>query len=485
MPGMEERNVANEGGKVKAADDECIRGVDKNHTNFKAMAIACGLSLCITVDILQYSMPLAFLPSVLEDRGHSPLKIATAIGVYYWTGFAGGALLTSYQIWCLVTGTKHEGVTTVATTRRWIVYLILCLGVGSVTLACQAYHPHWSTHTTCRFLQGFAGAFIFFYAFLLSVELFTGSQQIFAMTAASTALNIAEVLGSSLGASLYHYHGQRTVFWFLGAASVVNMALLGGVMSMIKEDPEATPPPAPAEDAVLTNGWKRLRDVLKSKRLGCAVVLITTSALIKGSVEEILPFHADHRWGMDPMEIGKLFFITAITYIVAAAVAGRMWENLGNYRMLFSSFWLAVLGMTSYGLFLIASYHKTVNTLYVGLGLYGICLGMTHTPAALLLADAVDHEEGKAKDAVNGIWNTMWEAGGSIGFLLGGLLAEDYPSQIALMAAYAIICLCCAGLMLAISNWPDEKDSAFHKAVAKAASYCTMEGSSASKNPSN
>jgi len=75
---------------------------------------------------------------------------------------------------------------------------------------------------------------------------------------------------------------------------------------------------------------------------------------------------------------------------------------------------------------------------------------------------------------VNGIWNTMWEAGGSVGFLLGGLLAEDYPSQIALMAAYTICCLVCAGLMIAISNWPEEKDG-FRKAIAKAASYCTLD----------
>jgi len=481
MPGAKdaaEENEVTEGStSQKPAGAAAVKGVHKNHSKLRCVAIASGLSLCITVDILQYSMPLAFLPSVLEDRGHSPLKIATAIGVYYWTGFAGGAIITGYQIWCLVSGSKHDGVTTVSMVRRWIVYLILGLAVGSVTLCCQAYHPHWATHTACRFLQGFAGAFIFFYAFLLSVELFSGSQQIFAMTAASTALNIAEVLGSSLGASLYHYHGQRTVFWFLGGASVLNQVLLVGVCLMLKEsdEPEEIKPSASA----VQGGWSRLRAVLRSKRLGCAVVLIVMAAVIKGSVEEILPFHADHRWGFGPMMIGKLFFITAVTYILAAVVVGRIWDSLHRYRVLFAAFWLAVLGMTSYSLFLIASYHKTINALYLGLALYGVCLGLTHTPAALLLADAVEHEEGKAKDAVNGIWNTMWEAGGSVGFLLGGLLAEDYPSQIALMAAYTICCLVCAGLMVAISSWPEEKDG-FRKALAKAASYCTLDKADAS-----
>ena len=38
----------------------------------KCIFMVTGLSLCITVDILQYSMPLAFLPSVLEDRPSRP-----------------------------------------------------------------------------------------------------------------------------------------------------------------------------------------------------------------------------------------------------------------------------------------------------------------------------------------------------------------------------------------------------------------------------
>merc|ERR1719221_921978 len=110
--------------------------------------------------------------------------------------------------------------------------------------------------------------------------------------------------------------------------------------------------------------------------------------------------------------------------------------------------------MTSYTLFLIASYHKTINALYMGLVMYGICLGLTHTPSALLLADAIEHEEGKAKDAVNGIWNTMWEAGGSLGFLLGGLLAHNYEHQLELMVAYALCCLGTACCMLAIHHFP-------------------------------
>merc|ERR1719253_1378655 len=83
-------------------EGEPIEYINREHTPCQYVFIALGLALCIFVDIFQYSMPLAFLPSVLEDRGHSPMKIATAIGVYYWTGFLGGLVITSYQIWRLL-----------------------------------------------------------------------------------------------------------------------------------------------------------------------------------------------------------------------------------------------------------------------------------------------------------------------------------------------------------------------------------------------
>merc|ERR1740116_835422 len=101
--------------------------------------------------------------------------------------------------------------------------------------------------------------------------------------------------------------------------------------------------------------------------------------------------------------------------------------------------------------FITTAYCKHENVLWAGLLTYGVCLGLTHTPAALLLADAIEHEEGRAKDAVNGIWNTMWEAGGSLGFLLGGLLAEDYSGQVRLLGGCAVCCILGAGAMLAVA----------------------------------
>jgi len=450
--------------------------VNRSHSWPMCIFMSMGLSLCITVDILQYSMPLAFLPSVLEDRGHSPMKIVTAIGVYYWTGFVGGLIITLYQVYRLVWHKDSEEKTTsVKTCRRHLKFLIVGLLVGTLTLAAQTMHPHLYVHTVSRFVQGFAGSFIFFYTFLLSVSLFEnskelGAQQVFAMTAASCALNVAEVLGSFLGAVLFDMWGQRSVFFFLGAASVVNQAILLAILFCISPAGRSsvlTPLSAPLDEFhpqqveklspraccnSRRSGWLKLNSLLRSPRVACAVLLIVIAAMVKGSVEEMLPFHADHQWGYDPLHIGELFFTVASAYIVAAIATGWLWKYLDTYRVAFSAFWLAMLGACSWAVFDVATIYKRENVFFVALAVYGACLGLTHTPAALLLADAVDQEDGSSKDTVNGIWNTMWEAGGSIGFFLPGLLADEYKEQMSLLSVYAVICILAAAAFLAIAT---------------------------------
>merc|ERR1719343_1055108 len=148
-------------------------------------------------------------------------------------------MITSYQIYCLVYGRSRQNeVKTLSSTRRQIWYLIIALLIGAITLSLQALSPRIYVHTLCRFIQGFVGAFIFFYAFLLCATMFEDeTQRDFAMTAASAALNVAEVLGSSLGATLFDNFGQRAVFWFLGVVSVINQVVLIVVLFLLKADP--------------------------------------------------------------------------------------------------------------------------------------------------------------------------------------------------------------------------------------------------------
>jgi len=456
--------------------------IDRDHTWIQYIFILSSVSMCITVDILQYSMPLAFLPSVLEDRGHSPMKIATAIGVYYWTGLLGGILLTSYEVWKLLYVKDHTmQITPLPTVKRQIKIIIFSLGIGVLTLFVQAWSPRWHVHTACRFVQGFVGAFLFFYVFLLNVAIFKGQQQVVAMTFASCATVLAELAGPLLGSILFDNYGQRAVFWFLGVVSFLNQGMLVGVYFAVQGTAGspaslmASPSPmlslasSPDEAAGFLGQrpepwWKpqqgavgKLKALCQNPTMICACLIITMAGIIKGSVEEMLPFHADHEWAYDPLKIGQLFCTTAVAYFVASFIVAEVWMSLGKFQNIFSSHCIFLLGVATWMSFHVAYYYKDEYALFGTFAIYGFMAGLAFTSAAQLIAEVVENAEGHAKDAANGIWNTMWEFGGSTGFFLGGFLAHHYNDQMTLTTRYLVCTVVTAICMIVVGSSKAEK----------------------------
>merc|ERR1719436_1610130 len=88
---------------------------------------------------------------------------------------------------------------------------------------------------------------------------------------------------------------------------------------------------------------------------------------------------------------------------------------------------------------------------------YGFCAGLTFTSAAQLIAEVVETAEGHAKDAANGIWNTMWEFGGSTGFFLGGFLAHHYNDQMTLPSRYLVCTVVAAICMIWVGSGKADK----------------------------
>lgn len=481
--------------------------LNRNHSNVEAFFYMVGISLCIAIDILQYSMPLSFLPQVLEDRGYKTLPIATVVGGYYWTGFAGGVCITSYQISRVLKGERNKGKSlALADVRLHVKYLVFGLMVGTISLAAQAMYPTFQVHLCCRLLQGFVGAFLFFYTYLLAIELFKGKQQLVALTSTSVALNCAEAFGSFIGAWLYTLgdegYKQFVVFFTLSMASLVNQLLLFGVLYMLtpsyqrhkgphrglmEASPFATPRTGISTPAYYeVSGWERVCVIVKNGQLHFAVLLIVAAALVKGAVEEMLPFFADHHWHFDPYEVGLCFTTIAVSYILASSLVASMWTDMSEKaRAKFVAGSLVALGgfsvlaLLTYAMKYPATMKRSrsawdelqdrPNVVHVGtdasilfqlcLSLYGITLGFTHTPAAFYIGEVVDNfADPAAKDTANGIWNSMWEFGGSIGFLAGGAFAHSYEGELTVAVLFA--CCCCvasAGLLWMQASWPDAK----------------------------
>jgi len=446
--------------------------LNRKHTWPMAVFLSMSISMCILVDILQHSAPLPFLPQELEQAGHDSYEIASVIGSYYWSGFLGGCILTSYQIHGLLFG--ENTVQSWALLRSHIIKLGVCLALGGATLLIEAeihYYEQYATmhslHLGCRLFQGFVGAFLFFYAFLLAVSAFEGRQQVFALTSTTIALNVAEVFGPFFGAWIFSVWGMNTTYYVLFFMSVVNNVLLVVVYFMMPTDEDmerkslvdnpggVVGASVRSQELSRTESdlrrtfeyrWARLMDVLTDKLLWRSLVVIAPAAMVKASFESILPLFADNH-GYNEFEVGQLFTCIAIGFIIAAVGLGYVWEN---WKTRTKAIWVTVslllLGVIacvmlySWGTSKSVAVRDWITYLNNGgsdetkdgaprhhylfllcLGIYGVLLGITHTAAALYLSEVIDSMDYvKAKDSANGIWNTGWELGGSLGFVVAG-----------------------------------------------------------------
>merc|ERR1719482_2485721 len=164
------------------------------------------------------------------------------MGGYYWSGFLGGMLITAWQIQGVLMRRFEEDQWNLL--RGHILKLMLGLFLGGVTLLVEA-RAHkidgmsmQEVHLCCRLVQGFLGSFLFFYAYLLSVACFTGSQQVLALTSTTISLNVAEVFGPFVGAAIFTNYGLAEAYYVLAALSLLNNVFLAVAYFMMPKDPE-------------------------------------------------------------------------------------------------------------------------------------------------------------------------------------------------------------------------------------------------------
>merc|ERR1719174_3396897 len=158
------------------------------------------------------------------------MEIAAVMGGYYWMGFLGGLLLTLYQIHGLLWGVYAEPSWRAMRSHVLKLGVGLMLGSGTLLVEAKANHSSYASmhtiHLNCRLVQGFLGAFLFFYAYLLAATAFEGRQQVFALTLATISLNVAEVFGPFVGAWIFSYWGLQATYYVLAALSILNNVLL-------------------------------------------------------------------------------------------------------------------------------------------------------------------------------------------------------------------------------------------------------------------
>jgi hypothetical protein len=442
------------------------------------------------------------------------MEIAAVMGGYYWMGFVGGLVLTAYQIHGLLWGEFTE--VTWKACRSHVVKLGVGLVLGSATLLLEAEAEHneyasmHTVHLNCRLVQGFLGAFLFFYAYYLAATMFEGAQQVFALTLATICLNVAEVFGPFLGAWIFSVWGLEMAYYVLAALSVLNNALLLVVYWVLPvdkvpvhgadestalldgESPTYHQPPGSArtpreaasslshpnssttwrEHASFMERYTRLRKVLMDPILIQSIIVIAPAAMVKSSFESILPLFGDNH-GFSVLEVGVLFTMVAGGFICASIFTGVFWDRLSKRTQV----WLVGISLFLLGCTACVMLHswghrrddaigtdviRTLNNgehhlFYVSLVVYGILLGLTHCGASLYLGEVVEYlDDEKSKGAANGIWNTGWELGGSIGFAVAGSADTDsWKQEQRVLKALGILLFVATMAFTVMVNYPD------------------------------
>lgn len=463
---------------------------------FRGLFYAFTIALSIGVDILQYSSPLSFLPQALKDEGHNAAEIASVIGSYYWAGFAGGACLTSYQLYRVVY--QAPQALSWSHIRCHVLGLIVGLAGGAIALIFEGFFPSLWVHFFARLTQGFLGAVLFFFAFLLSIELFeAGSdQQTVALTMSSMALHCAEAFGPFLGAVVFLNFGETAPFFYLAGVSFFNQCLLLIVLCTLPSDnPEGVPLMSDETRVQIedpSSGMSKVKAIFSSAMLWRSVLVIAPAAMVKASLESILPLFADHKLHYDEFQVGICFSVIAISFLITSTLISAVWGRVPVK----AHAWLVTVFMICLGLVsctLLLSYmeggtwesliipvqecmerecppHKHSSSLfYLWLVLFGIASAGCFTPATYLIGEYVDFlKDSASKDAANAVWNTLWEVGGSVGLALGGIPStRSWFQEQLLLAAMGIAIIVAAIVFLLVSGCAVKEEELHRKAQPK------------------
>lgn len=492
-------------------------GLDKEWSWHYAGFCSVTIALCIVIDILQYSAVLSFLPQGLKDEGYMAHEISAVIGSYYWAGFLGGACITSWQI-SKVLGNKEEQLSW-GHLRSHVLNLVIGLMCGSVALTLEGMYPSMTVHFLTRFAQGFLGAFLFFFSFFLSIELFQARsfQQRLAITMSTMALHCAEVFGPFFGASIFVRWGPQAVFYTLAGLSCIVQGMLLLVHASLPRDgervldtptaterspllPQISSPLLPQTDpsqARLIEArkrWDMLKRVLGNPMLWRSILVVAPAAMVKASLENILPLFADHKLKYDEYHVGLCFTLIAVSFLCTSMLISFSWGFLSEHgKTWFVTGSMACLALTSSTLLLAymygghcnlliddmfdstpdcAPFKHSVRFFYFSLWLFGMASAGCFTPAGYLIGEYIDTlSNASTKDAANGIWNTLWEVGGCVGIVLSGIPnTRNWMEEQLLMASLGFIIMICAFVFFWLSMIAGTTaEETLHSAKAKTA----------------
>lgn len=249
-------------------------------------------------------------------------------------------------------------------------------------------------------------------------------------------------LGAWLGGTVGEEWGIRAVFAiYTGIAAFV---FLISVLIPSADRPQAAPSAAPAAEGSRLERLRNLYFQIDPRLRATYLVLVFATAsmmLYRMAYQAILPLHMDEI-GLEPSEIGTLFFVVSIGSLVMIVPAGFVVDKIGRK-------WATVPSTAIPGIaFLLIPFTGAMGPLIAIAVLMGFSNGLSLGSVATSTYDV-------APDAIRArlqaARRTVAEVGAITGPLLGGFLAVQFSAGVAFFV-YAPVLLLAAALLLFVAR---------------------------------
>jgi MFS family permease len=363
----------------------------------------------IGLDTLLFTMVAPALPVFAEREGFGDTVAAL--------------IFAAYPVAQLATGLASAGLVERLGRRPLLIAAPCGLALATLVFA-LAGDP--AVLALARLAQGAAAGVVWTASIAAISDVYPSDQLGFRLGLAETVGGAIGLAGPLAGGAMVDMLGTTTAF-----ATAAVLPLLA-VVPILLAVPETRRPRDPAEDAI--GVVAALRRVSGLPRAQVAIVALVALAAVLALLEPLLPLDLDERLGLSPLQIGIVFAVGDLAYLVSIAPAGR-WSDRRGRRL------PTLLGGVMVAAFL--PFTAVGPAWFVALAFVGVGAGLAALGASsgALMVEAVDQAGMAGRYGLSGAMLTaVFSAGYVLGPLIGAAASAALPYGATVVLA-AALCL--------------------------------------------
>ncbi|KAJ3360227.1 hypothetical protein GGF32_008573 [Allomyces javanicus] len=424
--------TANEAETVTSADAAMNRTNDTQlPLRSRPWMIVTMVTLVVFVDILIYSGVIPILPYIVQEQ----LQLGPQYTGYLVGAYAAGLLITT-PVFGLVSDRARD--------RKWpIVISLAALGIASLLfLLCTEY---WH-YLVVRFIQGVAGAGNWTVGLALVSDVFPANQLGATMGIVMSGMSAGNLLGPSLGGTLFDHLGQHTPYYLFAIVSVLVLVLrlfvderpaMAAKRQQRRRDQAAAAADSDdvekakdssaagecessvADDEVIPPLMVLLRE--PAIWVNCLAVVVMSSILT--GFEPVLPPYLTETFGTSVAENGYLFLAIGVPNIIVGPIVGYFCDRYSKHLIMIVGLALAAICVP------LITLPTTIGACVAVLIAFGCVFAVPLTPPLPDMGSVVAHKYPAASGIVYGLFNTAFGLSMFIGpiissqlYSVGGLL---------------------------------------------------------------